>query len=147
MPSADNTALHVSVAQDYFRRADAGRADIADLMTEDCQVYFPKFGIRRGRGAILELAGGMGSQFEAVEHDFSTYTFISSGPYLVVEGTTRGSMKNGKAWAGGETPGGRFCNVFEFKDGLICRVHIYLDPDYVGEDAPRFLWGRDGRDW
>ena len=84
-------------------------------------------------------------QFEAVEHDFSTYTFISSGPYLVVEGTTRGSMKNGKAWAGGETPGGRFCNVFEFRGNLICRVHIYLDPDYGGADQQRFLWG-DRRD-
>jgi hypothetical protein len=26
-------------------------------------------------------------------------------------------------------------------------VHIYLDPDYVSEDQPRFLWGLDGRAW
>jgi hypothetical protein len=147
MPATDDAAHHISLAQDYFRRADAGRADLVELLTEDCQVYFPKFGVRRGRDAMGELAGGMGSQFEAVEHDYSTYTFISSGAYLVVEGTTRGTMKNGKTWAGGETPGGRFCNVFEFRDGLISRVHIYLDPDYVSEDAPRFLWGREGRTW
>ena len=86
-------------------------------------------------------------EFETVEHDFSTYTYIPSGSHLVVEGTTRGTTKSGKAWTGGETPGGRFCNVFEFRDGLISRVHIYLDPDYVSEDTPRFHWGQDGRTW
>jgi len=25
------------------------------------------------------------------------------------------------------------CNVFEFRDNLIVRVHVYLDPDYVSE--------------
>jgi hypothetical protein len=53
----------------------------------------------------------------------------------------------GKSWAAGETPDGRFCNVFEFKGDLISRVHIYLDPDYVSEDQPRFLWGLDSRTW
>jgi hypothetical protein len=43
--------------------------------------------------------------------------------------------------------GGHFCNVFEFRGDLISRVHIYLDPDYAGEDQPRFLWGLDGRTW
>ena len=47
----------------------------------------------------------------------------------------------------GKTPGGRFCNVFEFRDNLIARVHVYLDPDYVSEDEPRFRWGREGRTW
>jgi hypothetical protein len=30
---------------------------------------------------------------------------------------------------------------------LISRVHIYLDPDHVSEDHPRFLWGLEGRSW
>jgi hypothetical protein len=33
--------------------------------------------------------------------------------------------------AGGKTPGGRFCNLFKFRDGRISSVHIYLDPDYT----------------
>ncbi len=53
-------------------------------------------------------------------------------------------MKGGQ-WKGGETPGGRFCNVFEFRDDRIARVHVYLDPDYLGEDEPRFRWGHDRR--
>jgi len=31
----------------------------------------------------------------------------------------------------GKTPGGRFCNVFKFRDGRISSLHIYLDPDYL----------------
>jgi hypothetical protein len=137
----------VSIAQEYFRRVDAGRPDIVDLMTEDVQLYFPKYGIGRGKKAFVELSTGMGDVFAEVEHDFSDYRFMSSDHHLIVEGTTRGKLKNGRSWQAGKTPGGRFCNVFEFKDELISRVHIYLDPDYVGEDEPRFLWGHAGRTW
>ena len=42
----------------------------------------------------------------------------------------------------GKTPGGRFCNVFKFRDGRISSLHIYLDPDYTGEDEARFRRGR-----
>ena len=55
------------------------------------------------------------------------------------------SLKEAIAWAGGETPGGRFCNVFHFRDGKIDRIYVYLDPDYGGEDRDRFLWGSDRR--
>ena len=51
---------------------------------------------------------------------------------------------SGKSWGGGKTPGGRFCNVFKFRDGRISSLHIYLDPDYTGEDEARFRWVRAG---
>jgi hypothetical protein len=53
----------------------------------------------------------------------------------------------GRTWKGGETPGGRFCNVFEFRGERIARVNVYLDPDYLGEDEARFRWGRKDRRW
>jgi hypothetical protein len=53
---------------------------------------------------------------------------------------------SGKSWAGSETPGGRFCNVFKFRDDRISSLHIYLDPDYAGEDKGRFRWG-EKRQW
>jgi hypothetical protein len=97
MKPTESDRRQIALAEEYFRRVDAGRADLTDLMT--------------------------------------------------VEGTTRGQMKNGKSWAAGTTPGGRFCNVFQFRGQLISRLHIYLDPDYVSEDAPRFLWGKEDRTW
>jgi len=50
-------AMLVAVKQ-YFVRADAGRADVLDLFTDDVQIHFPKFGIATGKGAFGELATG-----------------------------------------------------------------------------------------
>src|SRR6267142_1939902 len=145
---ADNAEdRNLSMAKEYFIRGDAGRADILELFHPEFQLYFPKFGIKRGPQAFMELLSGFAGTLKSIEHDFSKYNFIVTGAYVVVEGTTRGSMTNGKSWEAGKTPGGRFCNVFEFRDNLIVRVHVYLDPDYVSEDEPRFRWGREGRTW
>ena len=143
--SAD--AKMVELAKEYFRRVDAGDEKLLDIFTEDVQIYFPKFGIQRGKGAILELATGLQKLLTEAHHDFSDYLFLPHGRFLAVEGTTEGRTPAGKAWSAGRTPGGRFCNVFEFRDDLINRVHIYLDPDYGGDDEARFAWGTEGRNW
>src|SRR5260370_21712353 len=96
----------IAVAQEYFRRVDAGRADLTDLMTEDVELYFPKFGIGRSKAAFGEFATGVGRVFESVAHDYRTYSFFCSGTNLVVEGTTRGRLKNGQCWSAAGTPGG-----------------------------------------
>jgi hypothetical protein len=137
----------VAIAKEYFKRLDARSPTILELFTQDVQFYFPKFGIGRGPSAILEAMTGIGGRVESVEHAYDSFVFIPSGSHLAVEGTTRGQLKNGIGWAAGQTPGGRFCNIFQFRDELICRLHIYLDPDYGGEDAARFLWGRTDRAW
>jgi hypothetical protein len=67
---------NVALAKEYFSRGDARRADLLNLFHPQFQLYFAKFGIKRGP-----------------------------------------------------------------------RVHVYLDPDYTSEDAPRFHWGREGRTW
>jgi len=38
-------------------------------------------------------------------------------------------------------------NVFEIRRGLIERVAVYLDPDYVSEDTERFLWKDRKSQW
>ena len=137
---------NVALTKEYFIRGDAQRPDLLELFHPDFQLYFPKFGIGRGPESFLQMVSGFAGELESIQHDFTDYNFIATGPYVVVEGTTRGRMK-GKSWSAGETPGGRFCNVFEFRDSLIARVHVYLDPDYLGEDEARFRWGREGRSW
>ncbi|HVR83004.1 MAG TPA: nuclear transport factor 2 family protein, partial [Planctomycetota bacterium] len=126
-------------------RADEGRPEVLDLFHEGAEIYFPKFGFGLGRQSFVDLVKGFEGSLESIRHDDDRLTFLPSGDPLVVEGTSRGRM-SGKSWAGGQTPGGRFCNVFEFRDGRIASVHIYLDPDYAGEDAPRFRWGKN-RQW
>jgi ketosteroid isomerase-like protein len=140
-----NDQEKIRVAREYFIRADLGRPDILELFHEDAEFYFPKFGFGLGRNAFLEMVKGYEGVLESIQHDYDAFTFIPSGEYLVVEGTSRGRM-SGKSWEGGKTPSGRFCNVFKFRDGRIASLHVYLDPDYTNEDEARFRWGKN-RKW
>ena len=135
----------INIAREYFVRADQGRPDVLELFHEDAEIYFPKFGLGFGRQSLFEMVKGFDRALEFIKHDYDSFTFMPSGDYLVVEGTSRGAI-SGKSWEGGKTPGGRFCNVFKFRDDRIASVHIYLDPDYTGEDAARFRWGKK-RHW
>jgi ketosteroid isomerase-like protein len=134
----------INLAREYFIRADQGRPDLLDLFHEDAELYFPKFGFGAGRQSLLEMVKGFDGVLEHIKHDYDNMTFIPAGDHLAVEGTSSGAM-SGKTWMAGQTPGGRFCNVFRFKDGRIASVHVYLDPDYTGEDEKRFRWGKNRR--
>ncbi len=136
---------NIAIAREYFIRADQGRADVLDLFQTDAEFYFPKFGFGFGRESLFELVKGFGDSLEFIQHDYDGLHFIPSGDSLVVEGASKGKIA-GKTWEGGVTPGGRFCNVFKFRDGLISSIHVYLDPDYTGDDEARFRWGKD-RSW
>jgi hypothetical protein len=127
----------IGVAREYFIRADQGRADLLDLFHEDAEFYFPKFGFGFGRESIFEMVKGFQGILEYIQHDYETLNYIPSGDFVVVEGTSHGKLA-GKSWIGGKTPGGRFCNVFKFRDQLISSLHVYLDPDYTGDDVKRF---------
>ena len=39
----------ITIAQEYFIRADQGRPDILELFHEEAEIYFPKFGYGFGR--------------------------------------------------------------------------------------------------
>jgi ketosteroid isomerase-like protein len=135
----------IKMVQQYFRLFDQGRPELLELFHEDAEIYFPKFGFGEGRQSFLELGKGAEGSLDFIQHDYDTLRIISAGDDVVVEGTSRGKI-SGKAWVGGQTPGGRFCNVFKFRDDRISSLHIYLDPDYTGEDTPRFRWGQN-RKW
>jgi ketosteroid isomerase-like protein len=139
-------AAMLEAVEQYFIRGDAGRPDTLDLFTDDVQIYFPKFGVTHGKAGFGELAEGLMSSVTAFGHDLPSFEYVVAENTVIVEGLTRGAGRDGRAWRGGETPGGRFCSVFKFRDGLIARMHIYLDPDYTGRDSERFLWGT-ARTW
>jgi ketosteroid isomerase-like protein len=137
---ADAEMSQSAIASAYFSRLDGGDPTLMDLFDDDLLLYFPKFGVARGKEAFGAFAAGIMPTLSAVQHFIDPDAFAIAGDRVVVEGTTRGAMANGAQWAGGETPGGRFCNVFEIRDGRIARLFIYLDPDYAGADTERFLW-------
>ena len=71
---------NIAMAKEYFVRGDAGRADLLDLFHPEFQLYFPKFGIKRGPQAFTELVSGFAGQLQSIEHDFRKYNFIATGP-------------------------------------------------------------------
>lgn len=136
-----------SVAVEYLKAFDNGGVtstggSILDLFADDAQVYFPKWGIAIGKEAIGQLFGDVGSMFTSITHHFSEFTWVFSGSdLLVAEGTSHGEHKDGP-WRAGvpEHGAGRWCDVFEIRDWKICRVFIYLDPDYATKDTARYPW-------
>jgi hypothetical protein len=97
----------------------------------------------------MAMAAGARTAKVSGRHHVEDFVFIESGRLLAVEGTSEGVGPDGETWHGGRTSGGRFCTVFEFDDdGLIRRMHVYLDPDFAGADTTGFRWpGRHGNDW
>jgi hypothetical protein len=59
------------------------------------------------------MVKGFEGVLDYIRHDYDSLTFIPSGDYLVVEGTSQGKI-SGRSRAGGKTPGGRFCNISNF---------------------------------
>jgi hypothetical protein len=78
----------IRIAREYFMRADHGRPDILELFHEDAEIYFPKFGFGSGRQSFLEMVKGFEGSLEYIQHDYDSFTFIPSGDYLIVEGTS-----------------------------------------------------------
>ncbi|MFM0341774.1 nuclear transport factor 2 family protein [Paraburkholderia fungorum] len=147
MSISKEVSRNVATAKEYFARGDAGRPDLFELFADGFQFYFPKFGIGHGKAEFTELATGLIGSLKSISHDIEAMKFLEGSNFVVVEGTTEGIYGDGTAWSGGRTAGGRFCSLFEFRDdGLISRMHIYLDPDYSSKDAGRFLWGAE-RQW
>ncbi|MCM2389683.1 nuclear transport factor 2 family protein [Streptomyces albipurpureus] len=128
-----------AIADAYFKRMDAGQ-DFLDLFADDAYVVFPKHAPARGIEEVRGLFGDIFVLFTSVVHEIAYFNHISQGDLLVVEGTTHGVLADGTKWRATEGLGGRFCNVFEIRDGKIHRLHIYLDPDYGDADTARYPW-------
>ena len=136
-----------AVATAYLKAFDNGgvTADggsILDLFAEDAQVYFPKWGIAKGKAQIGQMFSDVGQTLKSITHHYSDFHWIFTGTdVLVCEGTSHGEHRDGPWQAGDpEWGAGRWCDVFEIRDGKIQRVFIYLDPDYAGRDTDRYPW-------
>lgn len=128
-----------AIAEAYFKRMDSGQ-DFLDLFADDAYVVFPKHVPARGIEEVKGLFGDIFVLFTSVVHEIAYFNYIAQGDLLVVEGTTHGVLADGVRWRATEGLGGRFCNVFEIRDGKIQRLHIYLDPDYGDADTARYPW-------
>ncbi|WNG39418.1 hypothetical protein F0U61_41455 [Archangium violaceum] len=137
MAAQPDSNSRLRTVQDYFRKVDLRDPGIMELFTDDVQLFFPKFGVSRGKAELARFSQRLTNYLESIEHDIEGFRYVVSGDSIVVEGTERGVTRAGVHWPDNEISQGRFCNVFEFDGPLIRRVHIYVDPDFTSEDLER----------
>jgi ketosteroid isomerase-like protein len=137
-----------AVATSYLKALDAGGVSpttglgLFDHFAEDAEVYFPKWGIARGKAEIIRMFTDIGGTLRGITHHYDGFTWYMTGTdRFAVEGTSHGEHRDGP-WMADE-PGwgaGRWCDCFEVVNGKIKRLYIYLDPDYAGKDTDRYSW-------
>jgi hypothetical protein len=128
-----STDKHIAAVNTYFREIDSGRF-AAQLFTANFEFFFPKYGVGRGAAEFQELALGLGTVIRSSRHYIDKFRYVCVDDYVCVEGGSQGTYQSGESWDGAGFGGGRFCSVFHFDAaGLIESMHIYVDPDYVGE--------------
>lgn len=128
-----------AIALEYLKRLDRGE-DFFDLFDQNIEFYFPKIGVVNGRDAVKEAFGKIASLLNGITHDYAYFNYVVNGDIVVVEGTSSGITADGVEFRAGVTHAGRWCDVFEIRDGLIHRLFVYLDPDYAGADTARYPW-------
>lgn len=136
-----------ALALEYLRAFDNGGVtesggSILELFAENAQVYFPKWGVAKGRHQIGQMFGDIGGTLKSILHDYDTFNYVmTETDTFAVEGTSIGEHRDGP-WKAGEPDhgAGRWCDIFEVRDGQIQRCFIYLDPDYAGKDTGRYPW-------
>lgn len=131
----------IQVTTEYFRKIDSGHAEILDLMTDNVEIYFPKFGVGYGKAEFMEVVKGLMGCLQSIKHDIDRFRFHVTRDHVIVEGFEEGVMADGTAWPVEGHSEGRFANVFEFEGDRIKRVFIYVDPDFASADKDRFRWG------
>ena len=107
MTDEDRKALVVEYLKAFDRAGvteDGG--SILDLFADDAQVYFPKWGVARGREQIGQMFGDVGGTLKAIEHHYDEFNWVfTGGDVLAVEGTSHGEHRDGPWRAGTPSTG------------------------------------------
>lgn len=137
-----------AVAESYLKSLDAGGVSpttglgLFDHFSDDAEVFFPKWGVARGKEEVTKMFSDVGGTLKGITHHYDKFIWYMNGSdSFAVEGTSEGEHRDGPWMADQPKWGaGRFCDCFTVKDGKITRLFIYLDPDYAGKDTARYGW-------
>jgi hypothetical protein len=127
----------ITIAKSYFEKVDAGDPSFLELVTDDIQFFFPKWGVSKGKDALQKCGEHFRDHLKSISHNIDSFNYVVQGDFVVVEGSEQGELANGKHWPDKIISQGLFCNVFQFEGDQISRLHIYVDPDFASEDTAR----------
>jgi len=114
-----------------------------DLMTETSTPIF-QVGDRFAAKAApsSEFACGAGRVFESVETRLTGTPFLLfTRTTLVVDRLHSWPDEKRSSWAAGDTPGGEFCNVFQFRGDSSAACTSTWNPTMGSEDTPQGVLG------
>lgn len=134
-----------NIVIEYFKKIDNGDSSYLELFTDDVDFFFPKFGQKKGKKALIEFGNRIGSSLISIWHDIDGFKIIKADNKVVVEGQEGGVMSDGTPWPDNNISIGRFCSVFEFNGKFISRMYIYVDPDFPSQDLERISVLSDGQ--
>ncbi len=133
--NAHNEAL----ARKFLKMTDT-QGDIFTLLTDDIEFVYPKWGIARGKEELGKFYQEIATYVQSISHDPDTFSSLSNGDCVFIEGLSSGQLLDGTTWPATGAAGTRFCNSFRFRNGLISKVCIYIDPDYTDQTAEFYPW-------
>ncbi|RXK14065.1 hypothetical protein CP965_01035 [Halarcobacter mediterraneus] len=122
---------------EYFRKVDNGDSSYLELFSDDVDFFFPKFGQKKGKKALIEFGNRIGSSLTSIWHDIDGFQITTAENKVIVEGQEGGVMSDGTSWPDNNISIGRFCSVFEFTGKFISRMYVYVDPDFPSRDLER----------
>lgn len=127
------------LATAFLRAFDEG-ADVFALVTDDVQVFFPKWGIAKGKAGLADLYRDLAPYLDSICHHPETFRYLMNGNEVCISGVSSGTLKDGRTWGPDGACGGQFCTWFTFEGTLASRIWIYIDPDYVGGTDTYYPW-------
>lgn len=68
------------------------------LLTQDAGIWFPAYGVARGKAGTVAVGGVFGADLERLGHAIEEFRFYVSGEVFVVEGTESGITREGVSW-------------------------------------------------
>jgi hypothetical protein len=92
-----------SVVIDYFRRGDRGGDQLA-LFADDADVYFPKWGVARGKEEIARCFGDVSQLFTSIAHHPEYLNMVVQGDVVVARGHHLGHDCRRRQLAGRRDP-------------------------------------------
>lgn len=135
---------HEAIAREFLLRLDAG-GDLASLVTDDIDIWYPKWGRGRGKADFVRFYKETGQYISSMSHDHASLRILCVADTVVVEGRSSGKLTNGMTWQPVDDCLGAFCTIFRIRGDLISRFAVYLDPDYCDQTTSLYPWRTPGK--
>ena len=132
---------NLRLAKQFLRTMDEG-GNVFELLTDDAEVMYPKWGIAKGKEELGQLYTDLGPYLSSISHHTESFRCLTGDDQVCISGLSSGTLTDGRSWKPDGACRGQFCVWFSFRDELISGIWIYIDPDYANGTQTYYPWSR-----